>query len=298
MDSGKIIRMKSNSPSNRLLCRVLLAGFVLCLAGVSCSLSGGAVPAATTAAVTAFSQLPEATTVALPSSSPSPTVTPSLTLTPTQSASPTASATFTLTPTSTPSLPPTETPTATITPTYAILRGKVLQQSNCRYGPGAPYLYKYGLYPGSNLEIIGRNELGTWILIQAIGGSNACWVKASLLEIKGDVMSLELTYTLLPQSPYYGPVPGVAAHRSGDEVTISWIGIQLRPGDDSEQFPYLVEAWVCMDGKIIFTPVGSYATIIKVVDEAGCSEPSHGRVYAVEKHGYTNWVEIPWPLHP
>ena len=178
------------------------------------------------------------------------------------------------------------------------MRGKVLQQANCRYGPGAPYLYKYGLYPGSNIELIGRNELGTWILIRAIGGSNACWVKASLLEIKGDVMSLEPTYTPLPQSPYYGPVPGVAAQRNGDEVTISWIGIQLRPGDDSEQFPYLVEAWVCVDEKIVFTPVGSYATIVKIIDEAGCSEPSHGRVYAVEKHGYTNWVEIPWPAHP
>ena len=247
-------------------------------------------------------KLPGSTASALPASSPTPMLIPSLTLTATQTATSTPSATFTetptITPTITPSLTPTDTPTATISPTYAILRGKVLQQSNCRYGPGAPYLYKYGLYPGSNLEIIGRNELGTWILIRAIGGSNACWVKASLLEIKGDVMSLEPTYTPLPQSPYYGPVPGVAAQRNGDEVTISWIGIQLRPGDDSEQFPYLVEAWVCVDGKIVFTPVGSYVTIIKITDEAGCSEPSHGRVYAVEKHGYTNWVEIPWPAHP
>jgi hypothetical protein len=214
-----------------------------------------------------------------------------------QTTTTTLSPTSTRTPNPTPSLTATRTPTPTITSTYAILRGKVLQQSNCRYGPGAPYLYKFGLYPGSNIELFGRNEAGTWILIRAIGGSNACWVKASLLEIKGDVMSLEPTDTLLPQSPYYGPLPGVSASRDGDEVTIAWIGIQLRPGDDSEQFPYLVEAWVCQAGRLVFTPVGSYATLIKIMDEAGCSEASHGRVYAVEKHGYTNWIEIPWPPH-
>ncbi|HLF89379.1 MAG TPA: hypothetical protein VI451_10560 [Anaerolineales bacterium] len=32
------------------------------------------------------------------------------------------------------------------------------------------YLYKYGLVGGSNLEIIGRTDLGDWVLIQAIGG--------------------------------------------------------------------------------------------------------------------------------
>src|SRR4030042_1735732 len=67
---------------------------------------------------------------------------------------------------------PTQSPAATSIPTYAILRGTVLEQSNCRYGPGAAYLYKYGLYSGNNLEIIGRNEPGTWIMVQAIGGNN------------------------------------------------------------------------------------------------------------------------------
>ena len=61
---------------------------------------------------------------------------------------------------------PTATPTLPVTPTYTILRGEVIERSNCRYGPGAPYFYKYGLVVGCNLEIIGRNDLGTWILIR------------------------------------------------------------------------------------------------------------------------------------
>jgi hypothetical protein len=190
---------------------------------------------------------------------------------------------------------PTETPTATPTPTYTILRGEVLMLANCRYGPGAPYLYKYALIEGSNLEIIGRNDLGTWILVQAIGGHNPCWVKASLMKIKGDVMDVAPTYIPLPQSPYYGPPSGVSATRNGNEVIVSWNEFPLRAGDDSEQFPFLVEAWVCKDGQEVFTPLGSYATTVTILDERGCATPSHARLYAVEKHGYTKWVEIPWP---
>jgi hypothetical protein len=174
------------------------------------------------------------------------------------------------------------------------LRGKVLEQANCRYGPGAAYLYKYGLYPGNNIEIIGRNEPGTWIVIQAIGGTNPCWVKAVLLDIKGDVMSLAPAELPLPMSPYYDPLTGVTAERNGNDVIISWNPMNLRAGDDSLQFPYLVEAWLCQDGKITFTPLGSWETFITVTDEAGCTEPSHARVYGVEKHGYTRWREVTW----
>jgi hypothetical protein len=174
----------------------------------------------------------------------------------------------------------------------------VLEQSNCRYGPGAPYLYKYGLYPNTVLEVIGRNDLGTWVVVQAIGGSNPCWVKASQLEVRGDVMSVAPTYLPLPMSPYYGPVTGVSAVRNGDEVTIAWNPVILRAGDDSEQIPYVVEAWICKDGELVFTPVGSYATLVNIQDEPGCSEPSHGYVYAAEKHGYTRGVTVPWPKQP
>lgn len=179
----------------------------------------------------------------------------------------------------------------------------IVEQASCRYGPGAPYLFKYLLIGGSNLEIIGRNELGTWVEIRAIGGNNPCWVKADLMKIKGDVMDVA---PLDPQNPdtvgipfspyYFHPPTGVSATRNGNEVTVFWDPYYLKEGDDSEQFPYLVEAWVCKNGQMVFTPTGSYQTAVKIVDEPGCSMPSHARLYAVEKHGYTHWVKIPWPV--
>jgi hypothetical protein len=190
---------------------------------------------------------------------------------------------------------PTQRPTATPVPTYVILRGKVLERSNCRYGPGAPYLYKYGLVPGSNLEVIGRTDLGSWILVRAIGGDNPCWVKASLMDVKGDVMNVEPTYMPLPPSPYYGPPSGVSAQREGNEVHISWNPINLRAGDDQAAASYVVEAWVCRAGRLIFTPVGSYYPSATVMDEPGCAQPSHARLLGAEKHGYTRSVEIAWP---
>jgi hypothetical protein len=249
----------------------LLAGFILILATISCNVMSGPQPIAQAALpspqLATYTRAPTET----PTASPKPTRTP------------------------TPLATATELPTATPVPTYVNLRGQVLVRSNCRYGPGAPYLYKYGLVAGSNLEVIGRTDLGTWILVRAIGGNNPCWVKASLMDVKGDVMNVEPTYMPLPPSPYYGPPSGVSAQREGNEVHISWNPINLRAGDDQAAASYVVEAWICQADQLIFTPVGAYYPSATVLDEPGCSQPSHARLLGAEKHGYTRAVEIPWP---
>lgn len=148
------------------------------------------------------------------------------------------------------------------------------------------------------MDVIGRNDLGTWLLIQARGGDNPCWIKASLLEVQGDLMSVAPTYIPLPLSPYYGALSRVAAVRQGDDVTVSWHPLSLRAGDEVDlviEAPYVLEAWVCRDGQIVFTPVGAYTNMVTIRDEAGCTEASHARLYGAEKHGYTPWLEVPWP---
>jgi hypothetical protein len=37
---------------------------------------------------------------------------------------------------------------------------------------------------------------------------------------------------------------------------------------------------------------------VTVGDQAGCAEPSHGRIILAEKHGYVGPVEIKWPPYP
>ena len=120
------------------------------------------------------------------------------------------------------------------------------------------------------------------------------------MEIKGDVISVEPVDPHIVQawSPYYGPLTNVSAKRDDEnpsKVTVFWSPLVLRAGDDAEQVPYVIEAWICQEGEIVFTPIPAYQTVADVIDEPGCEEPSHARILAAEKHGYTSPVEIPWP---
>lgn len=227
---------------------------------------------------------------------PAETETPRTTPTPTWSLTPTHTQTETFTPTATPTPTPTLTPS--ITPTYAVLRGKVtIDQLSCRFGPGVMYLFKYSVFKNTVLEIIGRMELSSWILVQAVGGSNPCWVNGKYIEVRGEIQAVAPVdpHKVLAWSPYYAALTGVSAVREGDVVTVFWHPLILRAGDDSGQVPYVVEAWVCVDGEITFAPVGAYSRAAEVVDEPGCEEPSYVRVMGAEKHGYTQWRVVPWP---
>lgn len=214
----------------------------------------------------------------------------------------TTTSTETATPTFTPTA--TDTSTPTVTPTYVeSLRAKVIVDGRltCRFGPGEPYLYKFTFAGTANIELVGRMENSNWVLAQAIGGNNRCWVNGGpeFLQINGDPNSLPPRdpHVVMPWSTYYGPMSNVGASRSGNIVTVTYGGLVLVPsrGDESLQTPYVLEAWVCQDGEFKFIAVGSYNYAAEVVDEPGCAEESHGRVAAAEKHGYTAFVEVPWP---
>lgn len=221
--------------------------------------------------------------------------------TPTETATRTPAPTATLMELPTPSATATIEPIITPIPTYSILRGVVIPDKvSCRYGPGAMYLYLYGMVKGANQEIIGRTDTGKWVLTRARGDKTVCWVKAEFMDIKGDVMSVEMVYPdkyKLPVSPYYAPLTGANARRDGNEVAISWNAVALRAGDEeSKNSPlYVAETWVCQNRQLVFTPIGAYTNTVKVTDEPGCSQPSHGRIYLAEKHGYAGPSEIPWP---
>ena len=52
---------------------------------------------------------------------------------------------------------------------------------------------------------------------------------------------------------------------------------------------------MCQEGEFVFRAIGSMTLSAKVQDEGGCEEASYARLFGVEKHGYTRWVQIPWP---
>lgn len=210
-------------------------------------------------------------------------------------------------PTETASPVPTETSTPTSTPTFtpipvveSIKAIVIADKLVCRYGPGANYLYLIALNRNTPLTLIGRTEGNNWVLIE--NSPQKCWVNGEFVQAEGDMRHLKVIYPdgyKIPVSPYYGPTTVLGATREGDEITVSWIEVIVSPGkyENENMFPYIVEVWRCENGEIIFETLGTTYPAIKFIDQQGCDQPSRGRVYIQEKHGYAGPAEIPWPEH-
>jgi hypothetical protein len=249
-----------------------------------------------------------------PASTPTPlaSVTPPPSATRTDTPAPTFTATQTETVTPTPTETATATPSLTPVPTFAVLQGELVNRVACRYGPGDIYLYRFGLIPGNRMEVRGRVDRGTGRLAQTwLWGlpeffPDVCWVNARDVKLAGDLASLEVVYPekvdlpIVPDRPW-PPPQNVEATRLGDEVTISWDFFDVPLGErESANSPrYVLEVWLCQNGQVTFNPIPVYeGTKVSVIDQAGCAEPSHGRIVLAEKHGYVGPVEIKWPLYP
>ena len=232
---------------------------------------------------------------------PEPTATPTLTAsnTPTETATPTN----TLTPTATYTPTETLTPSSTPSPTPDFVWGTInVEMASCRFGPGGGYLLRTTLYDGDVVEIVGHMELNdNWWFVHLLNRSRVygCWVSQELITLgpeQGTTVVISDPHIVLPWTTQpYKPLEGVSASRSGNLVTVRWEPFDWLPGDDSKQYKYLVETWVCQDGQFVFRAYGTNDTSIQVQDEQTCTEESHGRAFGSDKHGYTNWKTIAWP---
>lgn len=225
---------------------------------------------------------------------PTPTNTPTSTPTATVTPTPTVTLTPTETPTPTVTLTPTTTLTPTITPTatFDFPEVTVNQQAYCRYGPAKAYLPAADLYAGDKGQLWNRDYGGSWLWVRFDKLTYACWVSASVTEVQGDIYSVTVYFHPLPQSVLYDPPDDVEAVRDGNEVTVSWDPVNMTEDDDRG---YLIEARVCQNGNMIPVVVHTDDSVAVFVDEAGCEKDSGGKLYTVEKHGYTEPVKIPWP---
>lgn len=272
----------SGNTTGRL--RLLWAAVLLVLALYGCS--PGQTPP--TAALVQEATAPSPARTPAPASTASPTPTRTLTPTRTPTATPTTSATFT------PEATATASPSATqtLTPTAVLPMVTVLEQANCRYGPGQAYLYSHGLYAGDQGEVHGRNASGSWLWIKPENLERRCWAAASVLEARGEVIEAPVVQTTLPQSTLYSSPQEVLAVRSGPVVHIQWSSV---PMTEDDYRGYLIEASVCQNGSRSTVAVHVDGLSYDLIDDDSCEGESWGRLYAVEKHGYTTPVMIAWP---
>jgi hypothetical protein len=155
------------------------------------------------------------------------------------------------------------------------------------------------LKKGANIRLIGRTNEDNWHWVY-VDGKNKCWVNINYIDISGDWLALPVVYpgsAKLPVSPYYPPTAVLKVLREKNDVTIKWADVPLRAGDEEDErmLHYIVEVWHCVDGQVLFEPLPTNDESIKFVDEPGCSEPSHGRIFVQEKHGFSGPTDIPWP---
>jgi hypothetical protein len=208
---------------------------------------------------------------------------------------PTSTSTFTPTLTLTPTS--TSTPTITATPTYSFPAGTVNKQAHCRYGPSTAYLHAADLYPGDFGTVRNRYIYSNWLYVKFDKLTYFCWVAPSVVDVTGDVKALQFKELNLGSigSNMYGPPKNVTAVRDGDQVTINWSPVTMTQDDDRG---YLLELFVCQN-TIYKWWTDSYpdqfTTSYTVKDEAGCAQPSSGKLYTVEKHGFSEPAIIPWP---
>jgi len=212
---------------------------------------------------------------------------PTTTSLPTETFTPTITSTSTITP----------TVTITATPTFAFPSVTVNKQAHCRYGPSVAYLHAADLYAGDQGTVRGRYIYSNWLHVKFDKLDYFCWVAPSVVDVEGDVSMVAYTELNLQSigSNMYGPPSVVTAVRNGNEVLISWNPVKMTEDDDRG---YLLELFVCQDTILKWwtdSYPDQYSTSYEVRDEPGCAQPSSGKLYTVEKHGFSEPVNIPWP---
>jgi hypothetical protein len=233
-----------------------------------------------------------------PTDAPVP-VEPTFTVQPSETSTNTPLPSETPLPTLTPTATSTETPSPA--PTVESLSAAVnTNLLTCRYGPGPDYLYLDAFKQDYPLTLLGQTGGNDWLMVHDEGFGD-CWVKAKFLNIQGDYKTLPVVYpepAHIPMTSRYAPTAVISATRAGNNVTVVWLAVKVDIGDfeDAEMFIYIAEIWRCEGGQLIFDPIASNRETVTFVDEPGCAQPSHGRIFVQEKHGYTRPAEITlWP---
>ncbi len=240
----------------------------------------------------------------------------------------TAAPTSTLIPTDTPTAPPTDIP-LTAAPFGATVTG--VDFLACRYGPGSAYMFYglVGLKNGAPVQVLGRADtaLGQWALVQyalAIKSSTKilpCWVSVNYLNMSGDISSLpeldpHYVFPLFTDPKY---VPGVFPYptitdvsRSGDQLQVSVEGKDLVYIDENHadresgtSALFLVEFWVCQNGKLRLDPQRIYfaydpaqptaSGAALATDDGSCGQQPYGAVYLAHRDGYVGPVQFQIP---
>lgn len=134
------------------------------------------------------------------------------------------------------SLPPTVTPTigptGTITPTYSVPMLRVLEQTNCRMGPGQNYEVVYTYLAWKELEIVGAYpQENYWLVKSDQSPTGTCWLWGEYVEVSGSYWTVASvtpppTATLPPPQAPAAKWEYFCSYATGKiDVTLKWTDV-------------------------------------------------------------------------
>jgi hypothetical protein len=166
----------------------------------------------------------------------------------------------------------------------------------CKWGPAKAYLWGWDLKAGDTGTVYGRAPVGTWLYVYMDRVGKYCWISPYVVDVVGDPNTVVVHQVLLPiTNALYAAPTNIWSERDGDQVTITWDVVWMTQDDD---YGYFLDVWVCQEGNFVWLPTSlpnQYENQVTFTDQPGCPETSGGKIYTVEKHGYTDPADIPWP---
>jgi len=131
-----------------------------------------------------------------------------------------------------PTSAPTQEPTATSTSEPLVPMLFAPQNTTCRKGDSVEYEDAGYLLAGESAEVIGRNQAGTWLVIDNPDWDGICWILRAIVETEGDVDGTKV-YIPAPL-PTKTPVLGCLVQSpmvGGDPVCVVPCPDDAVPGD-------------------------------------------------------------------
>ena len=95
----------------------------------------------------------------------------------------------------------TSTPKATITPTYSIPMLNVIENTNCRSGPGQSFDILVTILAGKSVEIVGKHESENYWVIKVDGMDTPCWIWGEFSSVTGSYWTVPVMTPPATQAP-------------------------------------------------------------------------------------------------
>ncbi len=104
----------------------------------------------------------------------------------------------------------TGTPKATITPTYSVPMLNVIENTNCRSGPGQSFDILITIQAGKSYEIVGKHESENYWVINVDGLDSPCWIWGEFSSATGSHGTVPVMTPPTTQAPSSPEAPSIS----------------------------------------------------------------------------------------